>query len=132
VELITARNTIDAHLLIGRLTEAGIETKAVPDRSAPGAWLLGGSNPWAPVTVWVQRAQRDAARLVLAEISLDLGDEPRARVSGSGRGGLGSVARWAVALAVVMTLVSLAQVAEAGGPRAGLGARARAGHGSAR
>lgn len=71
VELVRARDDIDAHLLAGRLLEAGIESRAVKDRFAPGAWLYGGSNPWAPVTIMVRRVQLEDARLVLAEISFD-------------------------------------------------------------
>jgi hypothetical protein len=67
--LVKAANNIEAHLLAGRLAEAGVETQTLPDRTAPGAWLYGGSNPWAPVTVLVRRRQLDDARLVLVEIS---------------------------------------------------------------
>jgi Putative prokaryotic signal transducing protein len=69
VELARARDDIEAHLLTGRLNEAGVETTVVKDRFAPGAWLYGGSNPWAPVSVYVRRFQLEEARLVLAEIS---------------------------------------------------------------
>lgn len=69
VELTQAGDDIEAHLLSGRLMEAGVETKWLKDRSAPGAWLHGGSNPWAPVTIYVKKLQLDDARLVLAEIS---------------------------------------------------------------
>lgn len=69
VELIRARDDIDAHLLTGRLNEAGIETRTMKDRAAPGAWLYGGSNPWAPVMVLVRRFQLEDARLELAELS---------------------------------------------------------------
>jgi hypothetical protein len=71
VQLVKARDDIDAHLLGGRLDEAGVESRLVKDRFAPGAWLYGGSNPWAPVTVLVRRRQLEDARLVLAEISFD-------------------------------------------------------------
>lgn len=71
VQLVTAANDIEAHLLAGRLDEAGVATHVLKDRSAPGAWLYGGSNPWAPVAVLVQRLQLDDARLVLAEISFE-------------------------------------------------------------
>jgi hypothetical protein len=71
VQLLNARDDIDAHLLRGRLGEAGVESRLVKDRFAPGAWLYGGSNPWAPVTVMVRRHQLEEARLVLAEISFD-------------------------------------------------------------
>jgi hypothetical protein len=69
VELLRARDDIEAHLLGGRLIEAGIEARTVKDRSAPGAWMYGGSNPWAPVTILVRRSSVDDARIVLAEIS---------------------------------------------------------------
>ncbi|MDQ4095101.1 MAG: DUF2007 domain-containing protein, partial [Actinomycetota bacterium] len=69
VELLTARDDIEAHLLAGRLAEAGVETRTLKDRSGPGAWLHGGSDPWAPVTILVKRVQLEDARLVLAEIS---------------------------------------------------------------
>ena len=68
VELLKASDDIEAHLLGGRLLEAGIEARNVKDRSGP-AWMYGGSNPWAPVTILVRRAELEAARLVLAEIS---------------------------------------------------------------
>lgn len=69
--LARARDDIDAHLLAGRLLNAGVDSRAVTDRTAPGAWLHGGSNPWAPVTIMVRKFQLEDARLVLAEISLD-------------------------------------------------------------
>ncbi len=73
VELVTARDDIDAHLLAGRLELIGIETRKVKHRSAP-VWLFGGANPWAPVTILVRRYQLDDARLLLAEVSLDAPD----------------------------------------------------------
>lgn len=71
VVLIKARHDIDAHLLGGRLAEAGIETRTMKDIAAPGAWLYGGSNPWAPVSVLVKKIDLDDARVVLAEISYE-------------------------------------------------------------
>ena len=71
VVLIKARHDIDAHLLAGRLTEAGIESRTLKDVSAPGAWMYGGSNPWAPVSILVKKLDLDAARVVLAEISYE-------------------------------------------------------------
>lgn len=71
VTLVTAANDIEAHLLAGRLTEAGVEAQVMKDRSAPGAWLYGGSNPWAPALVLVRKLQLDDARIVMAEISFD-------------------------------------------------------------
>lgn len=71
VVLIKARHDIDAHLLGGRLTEAGIESRTMKDVSAPGAWMFGGSNPWAPVSILVKKLDLDEARVVLAEISFE-------------------------------------------------------------
>ena len=71
VVLIKARHDIDAHLLTGRLAEAGIDTRTMPDIGAPGAWMYGGSNPWAPVSVLVKKLDLDDAKLVLAEISYE-------------------------------------------------------------
>ena len=71
IVLIKARHDIDAHLLAGRLSEAGIESRMMPDVGAPGSWMYGGSNPWAPVTVLVKKLDLDDARLVLAEISYE-------------------------------------------------------------
>jgi hypothetical protein len=62
---------IDAHLLIGRLAEAAIEARTVKDRSAPGAWLYGGSNPWAPVVILVRSYELEQARIVLAEVAYE-------------------------------------------------------------
>jgi Putative prokaryotic signal transducing protein len=118
VDLARAENDIDAHLLVGRLTGAGIEARTVPDRAAPGAWLLGGSNPWAPVTILVRRWQLEDARLVLAEISFDA---PAAQVDGE-PGARGTkpvpIVWWATALAlgVFFSVVALTEAARAIGP----------------
>ena len=74
IELTKAHDDIDAHLLVGRLMEASIETRTVKDRSAPGAWLLGGSNPWAPVTILVRNFDLESARVVLAEVAFEAPD----------------------------------------------------------
>jgi hypothetical protein len=71
IELVKVQNDIEAHLLTGRLEEAGVDTRTVKDRTAPGAWLYGGSNPWAPVAILVHRLQLQDARLVMAEVSLE-------------------------------------------------------------
>jgi hypothetical protein len=108
VELINARDDIDAHLLLGRLSEAGVEARTIKDRRAPGAWLYGGSNPWAPVVVLVRRFQLDDARLVLAKISF-YAPEPAPREELA----LDPVRWWlvALALALALTATTLAQVA---------------------
>ena len=114
VELLTARNDIEAHLLTGRLEEASIETRTVKDRSAPGAWLYGGSNPWAPVVVLVKARQLEDARLVLAEISwAQPAVDPDTAASDPGRRSH-AIAWWvaALALGVVFTSIALARTAQ--------------------
>ena len=111
VLLVKADNDIDAHLLTGRLGEAGIESRAVKDRAAPGAWLYGGMNPWAPVTVYVRKFQFDDARLLLAEVAYGAPDaEPSSE----------SAPRWkvpflwwatALALGLALTGIALSQLA---------------------
>jgi hypothetical protein len=111
IQLTTAANDIDAHLLTGRLNQAGIETRAIKDRRAPGSWAYGGSNPWAPVGVMVRAVQLEDARLVLAEISLT---GPDAVHRAERPMGLGPAFFWgavAVILGVVLTLIALMQVA---------------------
>jgi hypothetical protein len=111
VELLTAPNEIDAHLLVGRLTEDGVATKTIVDRTTPGAWLFGASLPWAPVTVFVRRFQLDDARIVLAEIAVGL-DSPDQEEAGRRRGF--GLLWWSLALALgaLFTLLSLAHSAE--------------------
>jgi hypothetical protein len=109
VEIVRATDDIDAHLLLGRLEEAGIEARTVKDRRAPGAWLYGGSNPWAPVVILVRRIQADDARIVLAEISFEA---PAASPSRTGAPALElgpKVLYWtlAVVLGIVLTGVAL-------------------------
>lgn len=67
---MTARDDIDAHLVSGLLTNAGIESMHVHDARA-SVWLYGGADPHSPVRVMVQRLYVDDARLVLAEQALD-------------------------------------------------------------
>ena len=110
VQLLKARDDIDAHLLRGRLGEAGVESRLVKDRFAPGAWLFGGSNPWAPVTVMVRRRQLEDARLVLAEISFDA---PSADAGPPSRWRIAPL-WWATALGLgaLLSIVVLLQTAE--------------------
>jgi hypothetical protein len=115
VKLARATDDIDAHLLIGRLNEAGIETIAVKDRGESGAWLfLGGSNPWAPVVIMVRPLQLEDARLVLAEISYDA---PAAEPTGVRRPRNRwriSVVWWVTALilGILLSFLALLQVAQ--------------------
>ena len=71
VELVKAANDIEAHLVAGRVTAAGVEARVVKDRSAPGAWLYGGANPWAPAAILVRKIQLLDARIALAEASFE-------------------------------------------------------------
>jgi len=114
VKLARATDDIDAHLLTGRLNEAGIETMTIKDRSEPGTWLyLGGSNPWAPVTILVRPIQLEDARLVLAEISYDApaAEPPVIRSRTSWRI---PVVWWVTALilGVLLSFLALLQVAQ--------------------
>jgi hypothetical protein len=113
VELTRAKNDIDAHLLDGRLAHEGIETRWIKDRFAPGSWAYGGSNPWAPVLIMVRRIQLEDARIVLAEISLDL---PAAPVVSAPRGpGRKLPTLWwltAIGLGALLSLIALMQIAQ--------------------
>ena len=114
VELITAHNDIEAHLLTGRLEEAAVETRTVKDRSAPGAWLYGGSNPWAPVVVLVRAMQLVDARLVLAEISWAQPPLDPEAASTAPTPKTHAVVWWvaALALGLVFTSIALARTAQ--------------------
>ena len=113
VELMRARGDIDAHLLVGRLGEAGVETRTVKDRSGPGTWMHAGSNPWAPVSILVRRFQLDDARLVLAEISFDLPAASPEMPQPSENRWIGPVVWWSVALVLgaIFTGIGLIQTA---------------------
>jgi len=111
VRLCRADNDIEAHLLVGRLTEAGIETRTITDRAAPSAWLYGGGNPWAPVTVYVLKIQLEDAHIALAETAFQ---GPAAPTDGTRPGPAHRLPWkwWATALAMGLVLsgVALAQV----------------------
>jgi hypothetical protein len=109
VRLCRAANDIEAHLLVGRLTEAGIETRTITDRAAPSAWLYGGGNPWAPVTVYVLKIQLEDAHIALAEAAFHAPDAATCAA-----GGPRLPLRWwatALAMGLVLSGVALAQVA---------------------
>lgn len=117
MQLATAHDNIEAHLLAGRLTERGIETQRVTDHGAPGAWLYGGSNPWAPVRVLVRRWQLDEARLVLAEVSYAAPTAERSPFPGRAPRSL-PLLWWttALALGVALSLIALVEAARATTP----------------
>lgn len=111
VELATARDDIDAHLLMGRLAQLGIETRRIKDRSSP-TWLFGGSNPWAPVTVLVPRYQLEDARIALAELAYEA---PAARPQPKPRADRRQmVVFWlvAIALGTLLSAIGLVRSAE--------------------
>ena len=109
VQLITARGDIDAHLLAGRLNEAGIETRTIKDHSGP-TWLYGGSDPWGPVALWVRRSQYEESRIVLAEMAYDA----PAAVKDAGPLGWSPTTWWiaAISLGLLLTGIGFARSAE--------------------
>ncbi|MDQ3981793.1 MAG: DUF2007 domain-containing protein [Actinomycetota bacterium] len=113
VTLLRSPNDIEAHLLIGRLGEAGVEARIVREKGAPSAWLYGASKPWAPVLVVVRQRQLEDARMVLAEVSFagpDHVPEPAPR-----KDWRVPLVWWvsALALGALLTGTALAQVADA-------------------
>jgi hypothetical protein len=103
--LFRAANDIEAALLLGKLNAAAVETHSIKDRNAPGTWVYGGSNPWAAVMIYVRRFQLIDARIVLAEVSLEIPAEPSVAERGSRR-----IPRmwWATALALGVALSAIA------------------------
>lgn len=106
VELFKAANDIEAALLLGKLTDASIETHSIKDFNAPGTWVYGGSNPWAAVMIYVRRFQLVDAKIVLAEVSLESIDEPSVLDEATRR----RIPRmwWATALALGVALSAIA------------------------
>lgn len=98
VPLVKASDDIDAHLLTGRLTDGGIETATVKERGRPGSWTCGGSDPWAPVTIFVRKFQLEEARLVLAEVAYDAPAVDPADIRGGGE------VRWPLWWGLALTL----------------------------
>lgn len=66
VVLLVATDDIDAQLVAGRLSEEDIPTFLEKDRSGYVDYLLGGSNPHAPVSVLVPQERLVEARSVIA------------------------------------------------------------------
>ena len=112
VRLLRAPNDIEAHLLVGRLAESGVEGRIMWEKGAPSAWLYGASKPWAPVMVMVRQRQLEDARMVLAEVSFAAPDHVRqAPVERDWRM---PVVWWATALVLgaILSGTALAQVAQ--------------------
>ena len=96
---------------MGRLAQLGIETRRVKDRSSQ-AWLYGGSNPWAPVTVLVPRFQFEDARIAMAELSFAA---PAARlpvVASTNRRQTFLFWTIAIALGTLLSIIGFARSAE--------------------
>jgi hypothetical protein len=108
VVLTRANNDIEAHLLMGRLTQAGIECNSVKERGASASWVHGGSDPWAPVAIMVRGHQLDDARIVLAEVAMEA---PPADPSGhhvpGDRSWKGPLLWWVLALGLGVLLSAL-------------------------
>lgn len=113
VELVTASNDIEGHLVAGRVTAAGVEVRVVKDRSAPGAWLYGGANPWAPVTILVRKMELMEARIALAEASFEAPAAEEATRVAPQRDWKTPLVWWSLALGlgILMTGVALSRTA---------------------
>jgi hypothetical protein len=94
--------------LTGRLSVAGIESRKLKERSLTRSWLIAGSDPWTPVTVYVRRFDLDPARLVLVEVSLEAAPLDSSAEGTDGTGGAGLTwlggRLWPVAAAVGILL----------------------------
>ncbi len=66
--LTTAGNQVEAHLIVGRLAEEGIESVLDASNPAPGAWLHPFGDPLSPVRVYVRRRDLGRASLLLHEV----------------------------------------------------------------
>ncbi len=103
VELVTAGNDIEGHLVAGRVTAAGIEVRAV----------YGGANPWAPVTILVRKMQLMDARIALAEASFEAPAAQNAVRVAPARDWKTPLVWWSLALGlgILMTGVALSRTA---------------------
>lgn len=61
----TAPNRIVAHIILGRLTEDGIEAMLDTTNLSPAAWMYPFGNPAAPVRVLVRSYELELARSLL-------------------------------------------------------------------
>jgi hypothetical protein len=66
VEIVDARDDIEAQLVLGTLREAGIEAQSLKTNSGPGAWLTGTQVPWTPVAILVPVDRAAEARELLS------------------------------------------------------------------
>lgn len=106
-KLMVAADDIEAHLIVGRLAEAGIDFLVEPDRTGYGDYLMAGHNPHAPVVIHVDADRLREAELALEEGSDTVGsdlpaqgfeDAPLAAPSGAG-------VRWWIAVALLAVIV---------------------------
>lgn len=112
VELVRVGGDIEAHLLTGCLAGSGIECRTLTDRSAHGAFLYGGHDPWAPVSILVRKLQLEDAKLVLAEIAFEA---PDAVLPAKEEAGVKGAFRWwatALVLALAFSVLGMVQVVE--------------------
>ena len=104
VELVRAKDDIDAHLVSGLLTEAGIESRHVRDNRAP-VWLGTGALEGS-LRVMVRKIDFEDARLLLAETALEApsyerDERPRREPPG------GRTFWWVIAIAVGILIAIL-------------------------
>jgi hypothetical protein len=104
VPLASAADDIEAHLVTGALAEEGIEVHTEPLRSGSGDYLFGGSNPHAPIRLFVREAQLEEARALMD------GAARAERTSGSEADQVplaspGGPWRWALAVAVAAVVL---------------------------
>jgi hypothetical protein len=67
VALYTAANNVEAHLICEALHNAGIDAHAVEDVSQVGTWMFGLVPQIHKPQVWVERADVEVAKPILAE-----------------------------------------------------------------
>ena len=105
-----ADSEIDAHLLSGMLEEEGIATHLEVDRSGFGDYLHAGSNPIAPVRIFVPASQLIDAKKLLAEARFEedesaLPEDPIDTLPPTLAGGSGVNWRFLVALLLLALIL---------------------------
>ncbi len=62
-----ASSNIEAHFVCGLLQDAGIEATVIEDASPVGAWIGGLNTVVNNPQVWIERADIELARPILAD-----------------------------------------------------------------